>query len=93
MHDVDHGSCADCRFFDLAYPDEQEERRLHGWGACTRPGQGELPPAVDLLALRDTVLNGDRRAIRRNAIGVYRSEPGDACDYLEEVVLAPREQQ
>lgn len=93
MHDVEHGACADCRFFVLAYPEEQEERRLRGWGACTRPGQGEFPPATDVVALHDSVLNGDRHAIRRNSVGLYRSEPGDACDYFEEVVLAPSEQQ
>ncbi len=93
MHDVEHGACADCRFFRLAYPDEQEEGRLRGWGACARPGQGEFPPVAELLALHEVVLNGDRHAIRRNTVGLYRSEPGDACDYFEEVVLAAGEQQ
>jgi hypothetical protein len=87
VHDVEHGSCADCRFFRFAYPEHQAERRLRGWGACERPGQGAFPAAADRLLLRDAVLTGDRQAIRRNAIGLYRSEPGDACDYLEEVVL------
>ncbi len=66
MHDVEHGACADCRFFALAFPGEQEERRLRDWGACGRPGQGVNPPPDVLQVLRDEVLNGDRHAIRRN---------------------------
>lgn len=87
MHDVDHATCAECRFFVLAYPAEQEHRRLRGWGACTREGQETLPPAPALGRLRAAVLDGDRHALRRNTVGLYRSEPEDGCEFFEEPVL------
>lgn len=86
MHDVDQASCADCRFFSLAYVDAQDDRRLRGWGGCTRAGQATLPAAGVSAALRTAVLDGDRQALRRNVAGLYRSEPGDGCEQFEEIV-------
>ncbi len=86
MHDVDQTSCADCRFFTLAYPDAQGDRRLRDWGGCTRAGQATLPPADVSAGLRRAVLDGDRQALRRNVAGLYRSEPGDGCEQFEEVI-------
>lgn len=89
MHDVDQATCAECRFFGLAYPEDQDNRRLRDWGGCTRPGQSGLPQAVLLDGLRVRILDGDRRALRRNIVGLYRSEPEDGCEFFEEVVLEP----
>ena len=86
MHDTDFDSCSACRFFGSAYPDDQDNVRLRGWGACLRPGQGEMPPAALLAELRAAALGPDRHALRTNAVGLYRSEPGDACEYFEERV-------
>ena len=89
MHDVDQATCAECQFFGLAYPGEQDTRSLRGWGICVRPGQGGLPPADVLAELRRAVLDGDRAAIRNNPVGLYRSEPEDGCEFFEEIVLEP----
>ncbi len=79
-------SCADCRSFVLAYPGEQDEPRLGGWGYCRRPGGAERPPAEVIAELRVAVLGADGQAMRRNRAGLYRSEPEDGCEYFEELV-------
>jgi hypothetical protein len=81
-------ACADCRFFASAYPEDQEDVRLRGWGYCSRSGGGEQPRAATMVGLRAAVLNGDRHALRRNWVGLYRSEPEDGCEYFVSVALA-----
>ncbi len=79
-------SCAGCRLFVLAYPVEQDNARLRGWGYCRRRGGGDPPPAGVIAELRAAVLGADGRALRRNRAGLYRSEPEDGCEYFEELV-------
>jgi hypothetical protein len=87
VHDVEQASCAGCRFFGLAFPQDQEKRQLRGWGTCTRPGQGALPAAGVLASLGAAMLSDSRLARRENPFGLYRSEPEDGCEYFEETMV------
>lgn len=82
-------SCAHCRSFVLAYPGDQHETRLRGWGYCRRPGGAEPPPAEVIVELRTAVLGADARALLRNRAALYRSDPEDGCEYFREAVATP----
>ncbi|GAB4323521.1 MAG: hypothetical protein Kow0010_04890 [Dehalococcoidia bacterium] len=78
MHDGHpHASCGDCVSFVAVFPDIPG---LHDWGYC-REQQPNLP-AQQLAELRQACLAGDRRALRANTAGIYRTEEDDCCDFF-----------
>lgn len=81
MHDGHvHGSCYDCDRFVPAFP---VSRGLDDWGFCLEQ-QPAPPPPASLAALEEAYRQGDRRTLATNALGVFRSEPDDACDFFRE---------
>lgn len=78
MHDTHvHGSCGECASFVGVFP---PSTRYDEWGYCRE--QRNPPPPRDLAPLVEAFLSGDRAPLRRNPLGVYRTEPDDACEFF-----------
>jgi hypothetical protein len=78
MHDsVVHGSCDECTSFVAVFP---PQTGCDDWGYCVE--QTEPPTAADVAPLYSTILAGDRAPLRQNQLGLYRTEPDDACDFF-----------
>lgn len=82
MHDTHIHNCSDCESFVSAFP---MGGGLDDWGYC-RSQRKEPPPAPTMAALEQAYRDGDRDALRRNEVGLYRTEPEDACDLFRERV-------
>lgn len=81
MHDGHvHGSCGDCAGFVPAFP---AKIGLDDWGYC-RDQTASPPPVAALAAIRHAFHAGDRALLRQNQLGIYRTEPDDACDFYRE---------
>lgn len=79
MHDSHvHGSCAECASFVTLFPPESA---FGDWGYCRQ--QTSEPPGVAVESLHSAVAAWGRAALRENQIGLYRTEPDDACDFLQ----------
>lgn len=80
MHDGHpHGSCGDCVGFVTPFT---RAARYAAWGYCGE--QTPPPPAGALDELERAALAGDRAALRTNAIGLFRPEDDDCCDFFRE---------
>jgi len=80
VHDTHFHSCGDCESFVSAFP---VGGGPDDWGYC-RSQRPEPPPAPTMAALEQAYRSGDRAALRRNEVGLYRTEPEDACDLFRE---------
>lgn len=79
MHDGHvHGSCGDCERFVPAFP---TSRSLDAWGFCLEQ-QPQPPPSSSLSAIEEAYQQGDRAPLATNSLGLFRSEPDDACDFF-----------
>lgn len=79
MHDSHvHGSCDECSNFVTLFP---VGGRHSEWGYCS--SQQPAPPAAEVNPLLEAFLAGNRAPLRQNTLGIYRSEPDDACDFFE----------
>jgi hypothetical protein len=81
MHDGHvHGSCGDCAGFVPAFP---PKAGLDEWGYC-RDQVPVPPPGTALTRIHDAFRAGDRAPLRQNQLGLFRTEPDDACDFFRE---------
>ncbi len=80
MHDSHiHGSCGECASFVAVF---SVESGCDDWGYCVE--QTRPPPAADVARLNSTILAGDRMSLRQNQLGLFRTEPDDACDFFRD---------
>jgi hypothetical protein len=57
-----------------------QSTRVAGWGYCS---DQTVPPPAELIGrLEQAALSGDRAALRRNGVGLYRPEDDDCCDFF-----------
>jgi len=78
MHDSHvHGSCAECSSFVTVFP---PETAFGDWGYCRQ--QTADPPIQAVASLQSAVLVTGSAPLRQNQLGVYRTEPDDACDFI-----------
>ena len=81
MHDGHvHGSCGDCAGFVPAFP---ARTGLDAWGYCRDQAPTPPPPAA-LAAFHEAFRAGDWTPLRQNQVGLFRTEPDDACDFYRE---------
>ncbi len=79
MHDSHvHGSCAECASFVTVFP---PETAFGDWGYCRQ--QTPEPPTNAIESLQSAVLTAGGAALRHNQLGFYRTEPDDACDFIQ----------
>lgn len=79
MHDGHpHGSCGDCVSFVTPFA---RTTRISAWGYCG--GQSPEPPRDVLVLLEQAALAGDRGALRKNVVGLFKPEDDDCCDFYQ----------
>lgn len=79
MHDGHpHGSCGDCASFVNPFA---PRTRIAAWGYCGR--QSPAPPRDVLEILEQAALAGDRSAVRKNTVGLFKPEDDDCCDLYQ----------
>jgi hypothetical protein len=75
-------SCGECASFVAPFPGGTG---LESWGYCRI--QHATPPAKrQIEALAAAYRSGNREALRCNHLGIFRTEPDDACDFFKQAV-------
>lgn len=55
--------------------------RIAAWGYC---GRQPAPPPDVLDMLEQAALAGDRSALRKNTVDIFKPEDDDCCDFYQE---------